>query len=130
MSKYEPLKRHLATLPVPVWRTSFREIERILGFPLPPSSRRHRALWSNNPQNHVMTKAWLNAGWLTEQVDLEKEELVFRKTGSGGNGNPSAGSPPAAKSPFAGLKGTVRIHADFNITEPTGEEWSAERGIL
>lgn len=129
MSKYEPLKRHLAALPAPIWRTNFREIERILGFPLPPSSRRHRALWSNNPQNHVMTKAWLNAGWLTEQVDLEKEELVFRKTGSGENGS-SMASSPATKSPFAGLKGTVRIHADFAITEPTGEEWSAESGIL
>ena len=129
MSKYEPLKHHLAALPVPTWRTSFKEIERILGFGLPPSSRRHRALWSNNAQNHVMTQAWLSAGWRTEQVDLEKEELVFRKIGTGDENLP-AKSPPHAKSPFAGLKGTVRINIEFDITSPTGEDWAAERGAL
>ncbi len=128
MSKYEPLKRHLAGLPAPTWRTNFREIERILGFTLPPSSRRHRALWSNNPQNHVMTKAWLSAGWLTEQVDLDTEELVFRKVGPGAG--PAKQEPSKAKSPFAGLRGTVRIRADVDVTGPAGEEWSAEQGVL
>ncbi len=129
MSKYEPLKDHLARLPTPVWRTSFREIERILGFHLPPSSRRHRALWSNNAQNHVMTQAWLSAGWRTEQVDLEKEELVFRKVSADESGrSPETSKPP--KSPFGGLKGTVRINVGFDITSPTGEAWAAERGIL
>jgi hypothetical protein len=140
LSKYEPLKHHLAALPVPTWRASFKEIERILGFGLPPSSRRHRALWSNNAQNHVMTQAWLSAGWRTEQVDLEKEELVFRKVGPGDDESLPAKLPPhtkspsakshSAKSPFAGLKGTVRINIEFDITSPTGEDWAAERGAL
>src|SRR5689334_15466078 len=107
MSKYDPLTQHLATLPLPEWRTSFKEIEHILGFRLPPSSRRHRALWSNNAQNHVMTQAWLSAGWRTEQVDLEKEELVFRKIGGSKGEGPRATTPASAKSPFGGLKGTV-----------------------
>ena len=129
MSKYEPLKRHLAKLPAPTWRASFKEIERILGFGLPPSSRRHRALWSNNGQNHVMTQAWLSAGWRTEQVDLEKEELVFRKVGPGEGESSSAQMSPR-KSPFAGLRGTVRINIEFDITSPTGEDWAAEQGVL
>jgi hypothetical protein len=115
-------------LPAPTWRASFKEIERILGFGLPPSSRRHRALWSNNAQNHVMTQAWLSAGWRTEQVDLEKEQLVFRKVGAG-DGISSA-QTSQHKSPFAGLKGTVRINSEFDITSPTGEDWAAERGAL
>jgi hypothetical protein len=36
---------------------SFREIEQVLGFPLPPAARRHRPWWSNNGNNNVMTKA-------------------------------------------------------------------------
>jgi hypothetical protein len=112
-----------------LWRTSFKEIERILGFHLPPSSRRHRALWSNNAQNHVMTQAWLSAGWRTEQVDLEKEELVFRKVEASAIERSREISKPS-KSPFGGLQGTVRINIEVDITAPTGEDWAAERGIL
>lgn len=129
MSKYDPLREHLSTLPTPLWRTSFKEIERILGFHLPPSSRRHRALWSNNAQNHVMTQAWLSAGWRTEQVDLEKEELVFRKVEASAIERSREISKPS-KSPFGGLQGTVRINIEVDITAPTGEDWAAERGIL
>jgi len=130
MSKYEPLQHHLSNLPALEWRASFKEIERILGFPLPPSSRKHRALWSNNAQNHVMTKAWLSAGWRTEQVDLQKQELVFRKSKSKNDEPLRTVTVSSAKSPFAGLKGTVRIYMEFDVTAPTGEDWAAERGLL
>ena len=39
----------------------------------------HRAWWSNNPSNNVMTKVWLAAGYLTEQVDVSARKLVFRR---------------------------------------------------
>jgi len=127
MSKYDPLTRHLSSLTAPEWKASFRDVERVLGFPLPPSSRRHRAIWSNNPQNHAMTRAWLEAGWRTEQVDLESGKVVFRKAGPQ---PPPAHSSGARPSPFAGLKGTVQIAADIDLTEPSGEVWSAQQGHL
>lgn len=125
MSKYEPLKRHLSSLRMSEWKASFRDVERVLGFPLPPSTRRHRALWSNNPQNHVMTRAWLEAGWRTEQVDLEQGKVVFRKVAPA---DTAALAGRARGSPFGGLRGTVRI--DVDLTDPTGDVWSADQGRL
>ncbi len=79
MSKFEPLTAFLSSLPTSERRVTFGEIERILGFKLPPSARRHRPWWSNNPDNSAITKAWLAAGFRTEQVDMAGESLVFRK---------------------------------------------------
>jgi hypothetical protein len=72
-----------------------------------------------------MTKAWLEAGWRTEQVDLDQRKVVFRKVAA-----PSPEGSPARRSPFGGLKGTVRIAVDLDLTEPTGENWSADQGRL
>ena len=45
--KYRKLYAHLRDLGAHEWRTSFNEIEEILGFNLPPSARRHRPWWAN-----------------------------------------------------------------------------------
>jgi hypothetical protein len=61
---------------------SFADIERIIGFKLPEKSQTHRAWWSNNPGNNVMTKIWIDSGFRTEQLDIEARRLVFRRVGS------------------------------------------------
>ena len=66
MSKYTPLTRHLAKRDLERIAMTFDQIEQLLGFPLPPSSRKHRAWWSNNPSNSVMTKG-------TSPICVEKE---------------------------------------------------------
>jgi hypothetical protein len=117
MGKDEPLTKKLKSIPYREWPVSFAEIERMLGFRLPKSARQHRAWWSNNPENNVMTQAWLAAGWRTEDVDLENGKLVFRKS-----------KTPAVRDRaplFGALAGSVRITGD--ITQPTGESWNAER---
>lgn len=71
-NKYEPLELHLRLIPSTVQKASlsFREIERILGAPLPESATTHRAWWANQrgsklrPQAH----AWLSAGFLVDAV--------------------------------------------------------------
>jgi hypothetical protein len=118
MSKYEPLTQKLKSIPYREWRTTFIDLERTLGFRLPKAARHYRAWWSNNDSNNVMTRAWLKAGWRTEQVDMEKETLVFRKAKSGG----------AAPSLHGALAGTVRIAPDADIVGPIGEPWNAQRG--
>jgi prevent-host-death family protein len=63
---------------------------------------------------------------LMEEVRRGGGPIVITK-----RGKPIAKLVPAVEAPrqvFGCLKGTVTIHGD--ITEPTGEVWNAERGIL
>ncbi len=63
-----------------VWRASFTEIERVLGFPLPKSARRHPAWWANEKNGrHTHARAWIGAGWKTEDVDIAAESVTFRR---------------------------------------------------
>ena len=77
--KSQPLTAFLRRQPGDVKPMSFDEVERVIGQRLPDSARRHRAWWSNNPQNSVMTQAWLDAGFESEQVDMTRRRLVFRR---------------------------------------------------
>jgi hypothetical protein len=79
MNKYQPLTEHLRRQSSSQYPIKFNDIEKIIGGELPPSAFKHRAWWSNNPSNSVMTKAWLEAGWISSNVDLEGKKLVFRR---------------------------------------------------
>jgi hypothetical protein len=77
--KYAPLHQHLVELKGTEWRTTFSEIEGILGFKLPDSARIHRPWWANQGERggHSHALAWEMAGWKTSQVDMADERLVF-----------------------------------------------------
>jgi len=156
MSKYEPLQRFLehasqrAHIPM-----TFAEIETVLGGKLPASSRRHRAWWSNNPTNNVMTYAWLNAGYETADVDLGAERLTFRRRHvpeGGGNASvqpsptltrqaaaPATPSEPApvgdetdatvCRHPIFGLfRGMIAVEPGYDLTQPTIDpDWLKEK---
>lgn len=78
--KYQPLYTHLCNLRTREWRTTFNEVEAILGFSLPASAREHRPWWANQRDGgHSHARAWLFAGWDTAEVDLERETLLFRR---------------------------------------------------
>jgi len=79
MPKYLALTRHLKRAMGDSYPITFTEIEAIIGDRLPPSAHKHRAWWSNNAGNSVMTKAWLDAGWYSSNVDMERGRLVFRR---------------------------------------------------
>lgn len=81
MSKYEPLQTYLARQTQQETPMAFKDIERVLGFPLPPSARRHQAWWANNVGTHVNAQAWRGAGWKTSRVDLASERVVFVREG-------------------------------------------------
>ncbi len=80
--KYQPLYQYLSGLQAQDWRTSFSEVEAVIGFELPPSARLHRPWWGNqrggNGHSHAL--AWSVAGWETAEVDMEGETLLFRRT--------------------------------------------------
>ena len=79
--KYQRLYTYLYGLQAREWRTSFGEIESILGFELPPSARLHRPWWANQSRGsgHSHALAWSVAGWETADVDMESETLVLRR---------------------------------------------------
>jgi DNA-binding XRE family transcriptional regulator len=76
-TKYYPLHEYLRPLSQdePITLT-FGEIEAIIGDALPPSARVSRAWWANSatPQG----RAWLDADWLVDAVDVEEAWVVFR----------------------------------------------------
>lgn len=79
-SKYERLARHLAAQADEPLTFSFKEIERILGFDLPPTARgAHARSWWANTTTHVQGRAWLAQGWRTANIDPENETLEFRR---------------------------------------------------
>ena len=127
MGKYEPLGDFLRaqrTQEVPV---TFDEIERITGVKLPPKAQHHRAWWSNNPFNNVMTKVWLEAGYETERVDIAGRTLVFRRAGAAESAPEAlameAGAPRGH--PLRGaMKGLIEIAPGVDLTEPAYPEWA------
>jgi hypothetical protein len=86
MGKYEPLSAHLDGERSAEWAASFAEVERVLGFPLPASARRHREWWSNQAgAGHSQARGWQDAGWQVWKVDLGGEKVVFRRRASPGS---------------------------------------------
>ena len=79
--KYQRLYTYLCGLQTKEWRTSFGEIESIIGFELPPSARLHRPWWANQSSGsgHSQALAWSVAGWETADVDMDSETLLLRR---------------------------------------------------
>jgi hypothetical protein len=81
MGKYAPLTDHLRDEPNDSWIATFAEVERILGFALPPSARTHRPWWGNQRgAGHSQAKGWQDAGWQVGKVDLAGERITFSRT--------------------------------------------------
>lgn len=77
MSKYQPLSDRLSGHGEPEWRTSFADLEAMLGFPLPKTARSSGAWWANDGSK-THHRAWLDHGWAAD-VDRAGEMVVFRR---------------------------------------------------
>lgn len=80
MSKYQPLSDRLAGHEDREWRTSFADLEAMLGFPLPKTARTSGAWWANDGSK-THHRAWLEHGWAAE-ADRAGETVVFRRSGA------------------------------------------------
>lgn len=69
MGKYEPLELYLSAAKFGSYRFSFAELEKILGFELPPSARKYQAWWANQ-QSGPQSDSWLMAGFLASDLAL------------------------------------------------------------
>jgi hypothetical protein len=127
MGKYEPLGAYLRKQRGTLIPMTFAEIERVIGTKL-PSSQRYPAWWSNSTTNNVMTQVWLDAGFQTEQIDVENRKLVFRRVAAPAmpkqKENPPSGRDGETRHPLIGwMKGTVKVAPGVDLTEPADPEW-------
>lgn len=131
MAKYDALSGFFQTQTGNLLRMTFDEVEQEAGFDLPASARKHQAWWANDRDRHVQAKAWLDAGYESEQVDMNGQALVFKRVKSGetyrATGMAEAaeeytheGSKKPYRSPlFGALKGTFWIDPDWDLTKPS-----------
>ncbi|ARQ01776.1 DUF7662 domain-containing protein [Pseudorhodoplanes sinuspersici] len=129
MGKYEPLAAFLKKQGMAEVRMTFDQIERLIGGKLPASATEHRAWWSNNPSNSVITRAWLDAGYRTEDVDMVSRKLVFRKATRAHDRmlkDADIMKRPAIspRHPLYGsMKGLVTLAPGVDLTEPADPDW-------
>jgi len=127
MSKYSALGDYLRRQRTERVPMTFGDIERITGSKLPPSARKHRPWWSNNAQNSVLTKVWLEAGFQSEQVDMQGRKLVFRRVRAP---QPALATGQGTEQdvPFhplyGAMKGLIRITSGTDLTQPADPEWA------
>ncbi|MDO8378126.1 hypothetical protein [Phenylobacterium sp.] len=122
MGKYDPLETFLQGQQGERVPVKFSEVEEILGFKL-PASKQYPAWWSNNPSNNPMTRTWLRAGYMTEQVDTVSGRLVFRRTHppKAAGATPRSGGFPG----YGAMKGTVRLGEGVDLTAPADPAWGS-----
>ncbi|MBX9774920.1 MAG: hypothetical protein K2Y71_10975 [Xanthobacteraceae bacterium] len=136
MGKYEPLSDFLRQQAADEVSLSFEQIEQIIGNALPASAHEHRAWWSNNSTNSVMTRAWIDAGFRSEQVDMNARKLVFRRIrkqqSTNQRGLPNTSSATAhADHPIIGcMKGTLRIAPGVDLTDRRSQSGDSLLGVV
>ena len=80
VSKYEGLGNHLKFRAAftGLVKLSFARIDGLIGSNLPMNAFRDESWWSNSSSG-VHAKAWLNAGWEVQEVNLKEGYVVFKK---------------------------------------------------
>jgi hypothetical protein len=129
MARYSALSDYLRAQKRNNVPMTFNQIERLIGRKL-PASHRYRSWWSNNSFNSVMTKAWLDAGFESANVDMKKQSLVFRKIEGNKKMRDAADIAKRAavskRHPmFGALKGLICVVPGTDLTEPADPEWGS-----
>ncbi len=80
VSKYAGLESHLKFRAAftSMVKLSFARIDGLIGSNLPMNAFRDAAWWSNTSAS-AHAKAWLDAGWEVQEVNLKEGYVVFRK---------------------------------------------------
>lgn len=79
-TKYLPLDEWFRNQPptVQAIELSFKQVEAILGAPLPKSATKLTTWWTNvAPKIQSHRTAWLDHGWLVKEFDLQAKRVNF-----------------------------------------------------
>ena len=82
--KYTPFENYLHDLPESQKEITldFEQIEGILKDKLPASAYEDRRWWDHETEgNHVNKRAWANAGWRVESLDVNAQWVKFVRVG-------------------------------------------------
>jgi hypothetical protein len=82
--KYTPFENYLRDLPESQRevRLGFEQIERILDSKLPASAYEDNRWWASEKEgNHVNARAWSNAGWKIEELDVNEKWVKLVRLG-------------------------------------------------
>ena len=122
MPKYDPLRLYLEQRHVDELPMTFAEVERVLGFPLPPSAK-GATWWSNNTGSHVGVRAWRDAGFKASRVNVAGESVVFVRA----EDEPAASHAPADRVtvPLDRLSTAARKLFDDYVREASGDAGAA-----
>jgi hypothetical protein len=80
VGKYIPLESYLSDLPKSIHEVTlkFDQIEKILAFRLPASAYEDRRWWDHETEgNHINKRAWTNAGWEIDSLDVKANWVKF-----------------------------------------------------
>lgn len=75
---YEPFVNVLKNFSGDYYKTTFKEIEKVLGSNLLPQAYEKDSWWSNKA-GYQFTKKILKVGWKVTEVNLDKEEVEFER---------------------------------------------------
>ena len=80
-SKYDPLRERLAQDGSAEVRMPFAVLDGLVTGGLPASARRWKVWWQNDGAgSHVQARAWLDAGYRADSVELPNGPVIFRRT--------------------------------------------------
>jgi hypothetical protein len=85
---YDPLRDYLMSVRLPSLVLTFKEVENVLGVPLPPSARSRREWWGNEkgPKSHVQCRSWKCAGY-EAFPNMASETVTFLRPRMGSAGS-------------------------------------------
>jgi DNA-binding transcriptional regulator YiaG len=125
-SRYDPLFERLHRGNEPEVQLSFAEIEALMNATLPPSAREARAWWGNR-EDGVQAAAWLRAGYRAARVDLDAQQVTFRKDSparAGRHGGEVVWDGEAIRALRAHMELTQAQFADvLGVRQQTVSEW-------
>ena len=77
---YWPLKAHFAGLTAASATMTFKEMEKILGRPLPKAARTHKAFWyEREGSTREICRAWKTEGYEMADLNLKREKVKFKR---------------------------------------------------
>lgn len=78
--RLDPLYKWLCASSEQRISVTFEQIESIVGIKLPHTARKNTAWWANEkhfPSHHVHCRAWLDAGFHTENMSIPEETVAI-----------------------------------------------------